>query len=181
MIRPAWLLSSVLFATACGGGGQYGHSVNYAPLGDEQKAISTAKEYDPVMFQRQPEQWRGKPVSLFGVVTNRGAGAGGSAYVTLSVRRLEPRNLCESNADEDTCRVTVSDADFGLVHAQVVLHGDDDVGEHSVGGGSMVRLVGTFGEEVDPNDGGPIMHVTYYRHWPRGFYVTKQAAKQMRQ
>ena len=181
MIRPAWLLSSVLFATACGGGGQYGHSVNYAPLGDEQKATSTAKEYDPVMFQRQPDQWRGKPVALFGVVTNRGAGAGGSAYVTLSVRRLEPRNVCESNADEDTCRVTVSDADFGLVHAQAVLHGEDDVGEHSVGGGSMVRLVGTFGEEVDPNDGGPIMHVTYYRHWPRGFYVTKSAAKQMRQ
>jgi hypothetical protein len=77
--------------------------------------------------------------------------------------------------------VTVSDADFGLVHAQAVLHGEDDVGEHSVGGGSMVRLVGTFGEEVDPNDGGPIMHVTYYRHWPRGFYVTKSAAKQMRQ
>jgi hypothetical protein len=25
------------------------------------------------------------------------------------------------------------------------------------------------------------MHATYYRHWPRYFYVTKAAAKQMRQ
>ena len=166
---------------ACGGGGPYGHAVKYAPLGDEEKATKNAKEYDPVMFQRQPDQWHGKPVALFGVVTKRDAGPGGSAYLTLSVRRLEPRNLCDSNADEDTCRTTVSDADFGLVHVLVVPHGEDDVGEHSIGGGSLLRLVGTFGEETDPNDGGAIMRATYYRHWPRGFYVTKQAAQQMRQ
>jgi len=181
MIRPAWLLSLALVLPGCSGGGQYGHAVNYVPLSDEEKATKTAKEYDPVMFQRQPDQWRGKPVALFGIVTNRGSGPGGTAYVTLSVRRLEPRNACESHADEDTCRVTVSDADFGLVHVQVVAHGDDDVGEHSIGGGSLLRLVGTFGEETDPNDGGAIMRATYYRHWPRGFYVTKQAAQQMRQ
>jgi hypothetical protein len=180
MIRPA-LLSFALLVAACGGGGQYGHSVSYTPLGDEEKATKTAKEYDPVMFQRQPEQWRGKPVALFGIVTNRGSGPNGAAYITISVRRLEPRNACESHADEDTCRTTVSDADFGLVHVLVVPHGDDDVGEHSIGGGSLVRLVGTFGEETDPNDGGAIMRATYYRHWPRGFYVTKQAAQQMRQ
>jgi len=170
-----------MIATSCGGGGQYGHAVQYAPLGDEEKATKSAKEYDPVMFPRQPEQWRNRPVALFGVVKSRSAGSAGNAYLTISVRRLEPRNACESNADEDTCRVTVSDADFGLVHALVILHGDDDVGEHSVGGGSLVRLVGTFGEEVDHDDGGAIMRVTYYRHWPRYFYVTKAAAQQMRQ
>jgi hypothetical protein len=180
MSRHLSLLLFVLVA-ACGGGGQYGHSVNYAPLSDEEKATKSSKEYDPVMFQRQPEQWHGKPVALFGVVTNRGAGTAGNAYVTMSVRRLEPRNACDSHNDEDTCRTTVSDADFGLVHALLVLHGDDDVGEHSVGGGSLLRLVGTFGEDVDPNDGGPVMRVTYYRHWPRAFYVTKAAAQQMRQ
>jgi hypothetical protein len=174
-----WLSVSAL--AACGGAGRYGHAANYVPLGDEETATKSAKEYDPVMFQRQPDQWRGKPVMLFGVVTKRDAGPGGTAYLTLSVRRLEPRNLCESHADEDTCRVTVSDAEFGVVHAQAVLHGDDDVGEHSVGGGSLLRLVGTFSEDVDPSDGAPIMHVTYYRHWPRYFYVTKAAASQMRQ
>jgi len=172
---------SLAMALGCGGGGQYGHSVNYAPLGDEEKATKGSKEYDPVMFQRRPDEWRAKPVALFGVVTNRGAGTGGTAYVTLSVRRLEPRNLCDSNADEDTCRTTVSDADFGVVHAMVVFHGDDDLGEHSVGIGSLLRLVGTFSQDVDTNDGAPIMRVTYYRHWPRYFYVTKAAAAQMRQ
>jgi len=114
-------------------------------------------------------------------VTSRAAGPGGGAYLTLSVRRLEPRNLCDSNADEDTCRVTVSDADFGVIHVNVALHGDDDMGEHSVGGGSLVRVIGSVGEDVDPADGSPIMRVTYYRHWPRYFFVTKAAASQMRQ
>jgi hypothetical protein len=179
MVRYLRLLLFVIIASC--GGGQYGHSVTYVQLGDEEKATKLAKEYDPVMFPRQPEQWRGKAVALFGVVTTRAAGTGGSANLTLSVRRLEPRNACDSHADEETCRVTVSDTDFGLVHALVLPKGDDDVGEHSMGGGSLVRLVGTFGEDVDPNDGAPIMHVTYYRHWPRGFYVTKAATQQMRQ
>jgi hypothetical protein len=175
-----WLVL-VPFLVACSGAGPYGHAMNYVPLGDEEKAVQNAKEYDPVMFQRQPEQWHGKPVTLFGVVTTRTAGAGGNAYATLSVRRLEPRNACGSHNDEDTCRVTVSDADFGVVHALLVAHGEDDVGEHSIGAGSLLRIVGTFGEDIDPNDGGPVMRVTYYRHWPRNFYVTKAAAQQMRQ
>ncbi|CAN5322933.1 hypothetical protein BH09MYX1_BH09MYX1_23600 [soil metagenome] len=175
----AALLASVL--AACHGAGPYGHAVNYAPLSDEEKELAGAKEYDPVMFQRKPEEWRGKSVSLFGVVSGRTSGPGGGAYLTLSVRRLEPRNLCDSNADEETCRVTVSDSDFGVVRANVVLKGDDDLGEHSVGGGSLGRVVGTFGEDIDPNDGSPVMRVTYYRHWPRYFFVTKAASSQMRQ
>ena len=174
-------LPLALAVAGCHGAGPYGHAVNYVPLSDEEKALNGAKGYDPVMFQRKPEEWRGKPVSLFGVVTTRSSGPGGGAYLTLSVRRLEPRNLCDSNADEETCRVTVSDTDFGVVHVNVALHGDDDVGEHSVGGGSLVRVVGTFGEHVDTNDGNPLMRVTYYRHWPRYFFVTRAAASQMRQ
>jgi hypothetical protein len=167
-------------ALGCGGGGPFGHAVNYAPYGEEEKQIAVGREYDPVMYGRQPEEWRKKPVHLFGVVTNRGTSAG-SAYVTMSVRRLEPRNLCDSNADEDSCRVTVSDAEFGVVHGMMALKGEDDVGEHSVGVGSLVRLVGNFGEDVDPNDAAPIVRVTWYRHWPRGFFVTKAAAQHMRQ
>lgn len=182
-MHTAKMLAIGLFLglASCHGAGPYGHAVNYVPLSDEENATKGAREYDPVMVQRQPEEWRKGKTMLFGMVTNRGAGTGGGAYVTLSVRRLEPRNVCESNADEDTCLVTVSDADFGVVHAQVSFLGEDDVGEHSVGGGSLLRLVGTFGEDVDPNDGAPILRATYYRHWPRYFYATKSAAKQMRQ
>jgi hypothetical protein len=161
--------------------GPYGHAPAYAPRGDEKGAIAHAREYDPVMFVRQPDEWRKGDVVLFGVVTNRGAGPGGASYLTLSVRRLEPRNLCENAHDDDTCRVTVSDRDFGVVHALVLLTGDDDMGEHSVAAGSLVRLVGRFGENADPNDGGAILRATWYRHWPRYFFVTSAARGQMRQ
>jgi hypothetical protein len=168
-------------ASACHSAGPYGHAVNYVPLSDEEDATKSAKEYDPVMFQRMPEDWHNKPVSLFGVVTARRAGQNGAAYVTLSVRRLEPRNLCQNMNDDDSCRVTVSDRDFGVVHALVTLRPDDDVGPKSVGVSSLLRLVGTFGEEVDNGDGGPILRATYYRHWPPFFYVTKSASRDMRQ
>jgi len=161
--------------------GPYGHSPRYAPTSGETEALAGAREYDPVMYPRQPEEWRKGAVSLFGVVTARAAGPGGAANLTLSVRQLEPRNLCESANDEDSCRVTVSDRDFGVVHVLVKLAGDDDVGEHSVGAGSLVRIAGRFGENVDPNDGGPVMRATWYRHWPRYYFVTSAARSMMRQ
>src|SRR5437870_5803926 len=166
-------LTALLLALAlpaCHSAGAYGHSPKYVPLSDESSAIAGAREYDPVMVQREPEAWRAQPTALFGIVTNRGSGPSGGTYLTLSVRSLEPRNLCDNMNDDDTCRVTVSDKDFGVVHALVDLHGDDDVGEHSVGGGSLVRLVGKLVDSADPQDGAPILRATYYRHWPRYFY-----------
>jgi len=177
----ALLVLSLACTVGCGGGGAYGHAPEYAPRGNEQAQVTGAREYDPVMFGRFPDEWRKGKVTLFGVVMNRGAGPGGAAYLALSVRRLEPRNLCENAHDDDTCRVTVSDRDFGVVHALVRLEGEDAVGEHSVGGGSLVRLVGRFGEDVDPNDGGAILRATWYRHWPRYSFVTSAARGQMRQ
>ena len=109
------------------------------------------------------------------------AGNGGAAYVTLSIRRLEPRNLCNNGNDDDSCRVTVSDKDFGVIHVQVGLHGDDDEVEHSVANGSLLRIVGQLGEDVDPGDGQPILRASFYRHWPRHYYVTRADADQMRQ
>jgi hypothetical protein len=94
---------------------------------------------------------------------------------------LETRNLCSNANDDDTCRVTVSDRDFGVVHVLTKLRPDDDMGEHSVGVGSLVRAVGMFGEDVDPADGAPIMRASFYRHWPRYFYVTRASADLMRQ
>jgi len=181
MLALPFALSLALSTAGCHGAGPYGHATRYAPLGDEAAQTASAREYDPVMVQRQPEEWHGKPVSLFAVVTTRGTGPGGSAYLALSVRRIEPRNACDDAQDEDTCRTTVSDADFGVVHALVPLRGEDDTGAHSVGGGSLVRRAGNFGETVDSIVGGPVMRPTWYRHWPRGSYVTKSATQTMRQ
>ena len=171
---------TVASATACGGGGKYGYSPNYVQSESEEAATKGAKEYDPVMYQREPDAWRKGNVVLFGVVMGRSPGNGGAANLTLSVRRLEPRNLCENGNDEDTCRVTVSDRDFGVVHALVALKGEDDVGERSVATGSLVRIVGQMGQDVDA-DGQPTLRASFYRHWPRHFYVTKANAETMKQ
>jgi len=179
MIR-AIALSLVLVA-GCRSAGPYGYAAQYTPAGGEVEALTGAREYDPVMFARQPDAWRTSKTSLFGLVTGRAPGPGGRAYLTLSVRKLETRNLCANANDEDTCRVTVSDRDFGIVHVLAALHPDDDMGERSTGVGSLIRAAGTFGEDVDTSDGAPVLRATFYRHWPRYFYVTRSKADVMRQ
>lgn len=181
MLPRALLVAIPLVLVACHSAGPYGHAPSYAATDQEEDAVKGAREYDPVMFQREPEAWRKSNTVLFGVVTGRAPGPGGAAYLTLSVRRLEPRNLCGNSNDNDTCRVTVSDRDFGVVHVLSPLRPDDDVGETSVGAGSLVRVVGQFGEDVDPNDGAPILRGSFYRHWPRHFFVTKAHSETMRQ
>jgi len=180
-MKYALTAATLAFALTACGAGPYGHSPVYVPLSDEPKAVTGARDYDSVMFARQPDEWRKSNVTLFGIVTSRTAGPGGGSYLTLSVRHLEPRNLCDNMHDDDSCRVTVSDADSGVVHVLVKLTGEDDVGEHSVGGGSLLRLVGRIGEDVDPNDGAPVVRAAWYRHWPRYFFVTRAAARNMRQ
>ncbi len=123
------------------------------------------------MAKRSPDQWKGKTVSLFGVVIGRSPGGGGNAEVKLGVRTLEPRNLCDST-DDDSCRVTVGEREHAIVHALLHLRAEDDIGEHSLGPQSLVRVVGVLTDNVDPSDGEPVLKATYYRHWPRGFYVT---------
>jgi hypothetical protein len=83
--------------------------------------------------------------------------------------------------DRDSCRTTVSDHDFGVVHALLTLAPDDDIGPLSIGIGSLLRVVGTFAEQADPADGAPIVKGSYYRHWPRYYFVTKSSARDMRQ
>jgi hypothetical protein len=164
---------------ACHSPGPYGHSRVYSPLDEEEDALKGAKTYDPVMVQRMPAKWRGKPVDVFGLVRSRNDGTAGAAYLTLSVRTLEPRNLCDAE-DEDTCRVTVSEREHAVIHAQVKLDSDDHIGETSVGSGSLLRVIGVLGDEVDPNDGMPVLRASYYRHWPRNFFVTTADRENMR-
>jgi hypothetical protein len=185
MGRLSWETGMAAFGllalAGCRSPGPYGYAVQYTTSSDEQTAATGAREYDPVMYAREPEAWRKDKTALFGIVTSRAPGPGGAAYLTLSVRRLEPRNLCSNANDEDSCRVTVSDRDFGVVHVLAALRPEDDMGQHSVGVGSLVRAVGMFGEDIDPADGKPTMRASFYRHWPRYYYVTRSSASLMRQ
>jgi hypothetical protein len=163
---------------ACHSAGPYGHSRAYAPISAEQRAVAAGPEYDAFVFERSPDKLKGKVVWLFGVVTQRRPGPGGAAHVALSLRTLQLRNLCESD-DEDSCRVTVSEREMGRAHALLVLRGEDEIGELSVGLGSLVRVAGRVAEEVDSGDGTGVVRADFYRHWPRGSYVTTKSASVM--
>ncbi|MDP8999782.1 MAG: hypothetical protein M3O46_06700 [Myxococcota bacterium] len=176
----AGLLVAVALCAAACGAGSYGHAAHYVELDEETTAAAGAREYDPVMVERQPDQWRRSKITLFGIVESREVGPGGQAKLKMSVRRLEPRNLCERESDEETCRVTVSDKDFGIVTVFVSLRGDDDVGPRAVGPKSLLRIVGTIGQDVAAT-GAPIMHAIFYRHWPAFYYVTRASARDLRQ
>ncbi|HTM46222.1 MAG TPA: hypothetical protein VL137_14780 [Polyangiaceae bacterium] len=173
------ILPALLFCFGCASGGQWGHSPSYEPLDEEETALQGSTEYDPVMATRSPEKWKNKPVHLFGIVVGRKPAEGGLADVTLSMRTLEPRNLCEEH-EEDSCRVTVSEREHARLHALLKLKSEDDIGPESVGSQSLVRIVGVINQSASSADGSPVIQVRYYRHWPRNYYVTTAARSFMR-
>ena len=177
--RATLLLALALALTACNSAGRWGFSKTYTPADEEEDLASNAHEYDPVMVAREPESFRDSALSVFGVVTERTQDKGGFSQLTLSVRTLAERNLCDS-ADDQTCRVTVSDREHAVVHANVKLLPGDDIGPESVQVGALVRVIGTLSDNVDATDGMPVLVARYYRHWPRNYYVTTAAAEHMR-
>jgi hypothetical protein len=166
------------WVAACHSSGKYGYSQVYSPLDAEEDAAESARELDPVMSQRDAEDWKKAKVSLFGVVKARKDAPGGNAWLTLSMRTLADRNLCDS-PDEDTCRVTIGEREHAVVHAIVKLTGEDDIGKDAIAPGSLVRVIGRLADDVGP-DGAPVLASTYYRHWPRGEYVTMSDSSHMR-
>jgi hypothetical protein len=171
-------MAGTLFgAASCHSAGTYGHSKVYAPTSSEESAVARNEEYDA--RPSAAGKAKDRPTWLFGVVTHRSAGPGGAAYVALSLRTLQTRNLCDSD-DEDTCRVTVSEREMGRAHALLALSAEDEMGQESVGLGSLLRIVGNVTQDLDPNDGTAILRASFYRHWPRGFYVTTKASSVMK-
>jgi hypothetical protein len=169
------LAAVAIFAAGCGAS-PYGHAPNYVPLDSERVAVDGAHPYDAAVVQRHPETWATQSLTLFGVVENRTAGPGGQALLRLSVRDLAPANLCRRARDDDSCRVTVGDKDRGFLWVLVPLRAEDDVGARAVGQRSLVRVVGSIGQDVSPADGAPIVHAAWYRHWPASEYVTPETA-----
>src|SRR5260221_14686058 len=120
------------------------------------------------MSRRQPEEGAKKQVSVFGIAVEGTDGAKGALALVVTVRILENRNLCE-DASEDSCRTTVSEHEFDRMRVSIKnATPDDELGEHSIGVGSLVRVVG----KVEKGEGGLVLDAGYYRHWPRGFFVT---------
>ena len=184
--RPAaglargWGAAALLtLSIGCGSAGQYGHSRVYSPLSEEDAAASGSERYDPVMAQRLPQEWQGKKLDLFGIVLARAEGRDGLTDLTLSVRRLAARNLCEAG-EEDTCRVTVGDQELARIHALVKLTQADAIGQNTLRPESLVRVIGKLEDHANKDDGADVLVASYYRHWPPAEYVTEQARSYMR-
>jgi hypothetical protein len=173
------LVFAGLLAGGCAASGRYGYARTYVALDDE--ATWAARSQEPVYddVRRAPEPFRGQVLSFFGVVRSVGHAEGGVTRLALQVRTHQERHLCEEDS-ESTCRVTVSARDGGAFTAVVTLRPEDMDGENRLQTNSLVRVFGTVTPgEYDP-DGGPVVQVQYYRHWPRGQYVTTASAELMR-
>jgi hypothetical protein len=179
-MSPRILFAALFVACACSSAGPYGYSREYSPLDEEEELLDGSRELDPVQIERDPETWKKGRISVFGVVKERKQGPGGATDLTLSMRSLATRNLCDSR-DESTCRVTISEREHAIVHAIAALKGDDDLGRKAVMPGSLVRVIGRLAQGVDTKDGSYVLQAQYLRHWPRDEYVTMGERDYMRQ
>jgi len=170
---PFWLV----LLTACGGGGQYGFTREYDPLGDEDDYLEREQQVTYEDVRRDPEDYRSSLIGWFGVVT-RVEGGGEAAVVHMTHRIHRERHLCADEL-ESSCRVTVSDRQSGPFTAKLAIRPEDQSGQDRLWTGSLVRVYGHPTGEFD-EEGGPVIQAEWYRHWPRGKYVTTGAAASMR-
>lgn len=174
------LLAMVWASLGCAGAGQYGHARTYVPASDESSWAERATEpvYDDV--RRMPDQHQGELMSFFGVVTAVSrARVGAPTRLAMQVRTHQERHLCEDES-ESSCRVTVNARDGGPFTAIVTLRTSDMEGENQVQVNSLVRVFGTLVQGEYDDQGGPVLQAQYYRHWPRGEYVTTANAGALR-
>ena len=173
LLPIAPLFSAVLFATGCGAGGDYGFARTYRPLGEEDDYLEQASEVSYEEVRRDPADYRESMLSWFGIVT----GVEGST-VHMTYRTHQERHLCRDETSR-SCRVTVSERPGGAWSAVLQMRAEDQDGQERIWNGSLLRIYGSPNGEFD-SDGGPIVQATYYRHWPRGTYVTTGASGVMR-
>lgn len=168
----------LVLAVGCGGGGEYNYSREYHPLSEESDYIERASagaSYEDV--KRDPADYRSATLDWFGVVTAVDL-EGATARVHMTHRIHQSRHLCEDERDS-SCRVTVSDRQSGPFTAVLTIREDDRDGQARLWNGSLLRVYGSPTGDFD-DEGGPVVAAEYYRHWPRGTYVTTGAAASMR-
>jgi len=164
--------------SACGGAGLYGHARTYEPLAAEEGPLEATQGASYEEVRRSAGDYAGQTLSFFGVVRHLEASEDGTTQARMEFRVLQPRNLC---ADETSgsCRVTVSERNGGAFTALLQVRAEDRNGQRRLAPGSLLRVYGTPTGDHDEDD-GPILAVSYYRHWPHAQYVTTGASTRMR-
>ena len=172
------LLVVALSSAGCYSAGLYGYDRTYVPLDEEEGLIERATVPPYRDVRRDPREFRRALVMWFGVVTSTEAEPGGKVLVHTSHRIHQDRHLC-ADMERDTCRVTVSERSEGVFSAIIAIRPEDTTGRNRLQTGSLVRVYGTVTGGYDA-EGGPVLRARYYRHWPRGQYLTTAARGQMR-
>lgn len=174
------LLSLALLSlAACAGSGPYNFARDYSPLKVERDHFEATQQqvaYEDV--QRDPNGFTKVDLGWFGIVTSYGDLAEGRQRLVLSLRAHQPRHLC-STESKSSCRVTVSDRSMGSFVVDVKLSDEQKLGKDRVWIGSLLKIYGRPSGEYD-DEGGPILNVAYFRHFPRGTYVTTAQRAAMR-
>ena len=169
---------AVIAAAACGGP-QYGFARHYEPLPDEEELYEKAETASYEELRRNPIAYGKKLIGWFGVVTEaRTDPATGETRAAMKLRYHRKRHLCWGQL-ESSCRVTVSEKAAGPFTAVIRLRPEDIEGKDRVYRGSLLKVYGSPDGEFD-DQGGPIIRARYYRHWPRGTFVTTAATGVMR-
>lgn len=164
----------------CNSGGRYGYAREYVFLPEEQPFAQRADEtavYDEV--RRLPDRFADHVLTWWGIVSNVEPGTDGTTRVTMQLRTHQIRHLCEDETD-GSCRVTINDRDGGSFTATLRLNAEDQNGENRLNPLSLVHVYGVVVQGEYNSDGGPVIRGQYYRHWPRGQFVTTASSGGMR-
>jgi hypothetical protein len=178
-MRKRMPLTVLILAVGCGGGASYNYARTYEPLSAEKAHL--ARSETPVSLEqvkRDPNGYKGDELGWFGVVTGMGDLSDGKTRLSLSLRAHQERHLCGDERGS-SCRVTVSEKDLGPFTVDVALSPEEKLGQDRVWFGSLLRVYGHPTGEYDA-EGGPLLDVTYFRHFPRGTYVTTASRGGMR-
>ena len=163
---------------ACHGPGPYGFARAYEPLLSERPHLDQAQQLPYEQVNREPYNYRGTEIAWFGVVTEMNELPDGRTEARLSFRLHQGRHLC-SDEYQDSCRVTVSDNSSGQFTARMKVPASEKSGQERLWLGSLLKIYGKPTGDYDQH-GDPVIETTYYRHWPRGYYVTTAQRAAMR-
>jgi hypothetical protein len=157
----------------------YGYAPQYLPSSEEKPFVEGAVEPSYEEVRRDPAAYQGQRIAWFGIVAEASSvDPSGETRLTLTHRFHQPRHLCADQFDS-SCRVTISAREGGPFTALVHLRPEDASGRNRLYTGSLVKMYGRVTNDYDAR-GGPVFRIEYYRHWPRGTYVTTNRANNMR-
>jgi len=167
-----------LACSACGGANNYNFARSYEPLRAEKSHFADAQAVPYEDVKRDPNGFQTTEIGWFGVVKGMRDLPDGRTRVALELHGHQERHLC-SEQSASSCRLTIAERELGPFSADLSLTPEQKQGKDRVGPGSLLKIYGRpSGEYAD--DGGPVLNATYYRHWPRGTYVTTADRASMR-